>query len=219
MTDRFGGALGWAVASLKERGIYRTTKVALAVLADLDFDLRYSTDTLGRVAKEALGGGSSGYSATKARAFRELIGKLDLPRGVGFVDLGCGKGRVLMLAALEGFERVVGVEYSSFLCAIARSNVKIFVRKARVSALIDVIETDVVKFRFEPEQSIFFLYNPFGEEACERMLANLEFSLAACPRRVWLIYNAPVHEEPFTRRFGRGQAFEIGGSLFKVYHV
>jgi len=210
-------SMDWIWKSVRERGLGHTLKVITSVLADLDFDLRYSTDTIGRVAKEALPG-SSGYSATKARAFLELMRKLDLPRGVGFVDLGSGKGRVLMLAALAGFERIIGVEYSERLCEIARTNLRRFVHKTGVNAQIEVIQSDVINFRFSPEQSIFFLYNPFGKEALDLMLENLSDSLAECFRPVWLIYNTPVYEESFTRRFGRGQSFEIEGSLFKVYH-
>jgi cyclopropane fatty-acyl-phospholipid synthase-like methyltransferase len=86
-------------------------KVAFNVIADLEFDLRYGTDTMRRVEKDALPGSSS-YSATKARGFRTLMRKLDLPKASVFVDLGSGKGRVLLLAAQYGFEKVVGVEYS-----------------------------------------------------------------------------------------------------------
>ena len=41
------------------------------------------------------------------------------------MDLGCGKGRVLMLAVEYGFARVTGVDYSASLCEIARRNLDV----------------------------------------------------------------------------------------------
>jgi hypothetical protein len=101
---------------------------------------------------------------------------------------------------------------------IARQNVKTFARKTRMRAQIDVVESDVVSFRIEPEQSIFFLYNPFGKSAMAQVLGNLQVSLAQFPRNVWLIYNTPVYDESFSRLFSSCREFEIGGTEFKVYN-
>src|SRR5262249_16540884 len=48
------------------------------------------------------------------------------PRGLTFVDFGSGKGRALLCAAARPFKRIVGVEWSTDLCAIARRNVELF---------------------------------------------------------------------------------------------
>ena len=40
-----------------------------------------------------------------------------------FVDLGCGKGKPLMVAASYGFRRLVGVDISAECIAIARRNI------------------------------------------------------------------------------------------------
>ncbi len=39
-----------------------------------------------------------------------------------FIDVGCGKGRVLIVAAAYPFKRIRGVEYSPQLAAICRTN-------------------------------------------------------------------------------------------------
>ena len=108
--------LTWARRSLASRGLVRTSKVAGSALLDLSFDLRYGTETMRWVWVEDLGANSEhdvnavGYRATKARSLQKLISKLDLPRDRAFVDLGSGKGRVLLLAAQLGFQKVVGVD-------------------------------------------------------------------------------------------------------------
>jgi SAM-dependent methyltransferase len=150
---------------------------------------------------------------------QKLIHKLDLPRDCAFVDLGSGKGRVLLLAAQLGFQKVVGVEFSPRLCAIARRNVKIFTRKTRIIVHIDVIKSDVALFNIEPEQCIFYAYNPFDGVVMERLVANLRDSLKRFPRRVWLLYNTPVHATVIVKSdlFSSAEEFEIGGAEFKVY--
>src|SRR5713101_6823082 len=40
-----------------------------------------------------------------------------------FVDIGCGKGRILLSALALPFRRIVGVEFSPVLCRIAEKNV------------------------------------------------------------------------------------------------
>ena len=48
-----------------------------------------------------------------------------------FLDLGAGKGRMLLAASRYPFRRVIGVELSDRLAAIARSNVAAFRLRAR----------------------------------------------------------------------------------------
>ena len=60
------------------------------------------------------------HELMRLRPFRRLMRTLSLPPGSGFVDFGCGKGRVLLLAAGFGFARITGVEFAKELCDIAK---------------------------------------------------------------------------------------------------
>jgi SAM-dependent methyltransferase len=217
--------LRWAFRSVSKRGLARTGKVAGSAILDLSFDLRYGTETMRWVWVEDLGANSEhdvnavGYRATKARSLQKLISKLDLPRDRAFVDLGSGKGRVLLLAAQLGFQKVVGVEFSPKLCAIARQNVNTFTRRTRIAARIDVIESDVALFNITADRCIFYAYNPFDGVVMERLVGNLRDSLKRFPRRVWLLYNTPAHATVIEKSdlFCSAEEFEIGGAEFKVY--
>ena len=104
----------WALTSARERGVATTAKVAGTVLVDLFFDWRYRTDTMGWVERDALDTASANkahsasYSATKARPLSRLMRSLSLPRDGTFVDIGSGKGRVLLIASRLGFARWSG---------------------------------------------------------------------------------------------------------------
>ncbi|MCA9217507.1 MAG: hypothetical protein KDB27_30775 [Planctomycetales bacterium] len=54
------------------------------------------------------------YKATRARYFRKLMKRVHLPRDGVFVDVGCGKGRILLLAVEHGLNRVVGIEIFAY---------------------------------------------------------------------------------------------------------
>src|SRR6266478_3779231 len=161
--------LSWAFESVKKRGLVLTFKVAVSVVLDMGFDRRYGTDTMRWVEVKTLDfesehkGNAAPYIATKSSPLRRLLRKLNLPKGGVFVDLGSGKGRVLLIAAQSGFEKIVGVEFSRDLCDIARENVKTFARKTQITARIDVVESDVASYYIESDHSVFFMYNPFDK--------------------------------------------------------
>jgi SAM-dependent methyltransferase len=46
------------------------------------------------------------------------------PGEFSFVDIGCGKGRALILASQYHFRNLLGVEYSAHLCQAAEENVR-----------------------------------------------------------------------------------------------
>jgi SAM-dependent methyltransferase len=204
--------------------LVRTGKIAGSAALDLCFDLYYGTETMRWVWTEDLGANSEhdanavGYRATKARPLQKLIRKLDLPRDRAFVDLGSGKGRVLLLAAQLGFQHVVGVEFSPKLCAIARANVGIFTRQlTKITSYIEVTQADAALFNITPEHCIFYAFNPFDGVVMERLIANLRESLARHPRKIWFLYNTPLHAHVLEQLFSSAQDFEIGGTEFKVY--
>jgi SAM-dependent methyltransferase len=220
-------ALHWAVQSTMERGIVSTIKIASNVVMDLRFDWKYGTDTMRWVDQDALDTGSENqshsapYRATKVRPLLQLLNKLHLPRDSNFVDIGSGKGRVLLIASQYGFRKVVGIEFSGELCAIARRNVDVFFRKARPLSSIEVIETDATKYQFHAGDRVLFMYNPFDAFILAKVLDNIRRSLEENPRRIWLIYNTPIpvkHDVIKSAALFQYDAFyEIGGNRFRVY--
>jgi len=162
---------------------------------------------------------SEKYAATKARPLWTLLSSLDLPRNGGFVDLGAGKGRVLLIAALYGFRKIVGVEFSPRLCEYAQRNIQIFKGRSRVSVEIDVVQSDAATYPIQPDQDVFFMFNPFGEVVMTKVLANLRRSVEMAPRKIWLIYNTPTQHHLIAKTgIFRDQSYRnIGGTHFRIY--
>ncbi len=216
----------WAVSSVREKGWKRTFQIGFNVFADLAFDWKYGTDTMRWVDVNSLQVSSDNqarsapYQATKVRPFLGLLGQLPLPDGSVFVDLGSGKGRVLLLASQYPFKRIVGLEFSGHLCATARNNVKLFQRKARVLAPVEVIKTDVTRYSFQDDENVFYMYNPFDAQVLAQALIGVRKSIEQQPRKVWMIYNTPMQRDTIDQAglFVGHQLYEIGGTEFRVYH-
>jgi len=164
-------------------------------------DAEYGTDTLAWVTVRDLAADgpnipfASGYGPSPAYDSELILKQLPVHReGYAFVDLGCGKGLVLMLASQLGFRRIIGVEFARNVYEIAVANLDKFRRKADVQP-IEVILGDAAEFAFPPEPLVVYLYHPFGPEVILPVLENLRLSVSEHPRDCWVVYVNPVHHQ------------------------
>src|SRR5215813_5887764 len=94
------------------------------------WDRERGTDTAGLMSPVDVGPvqgsafASSGYQAIEADELRRMIESLglDYPR-ITFLDLGCGKGRAILVAAEYPFRAVIGVEFAVKLHEAAARNI------------------------------------------------------------------------------------------------
>ena len=77
---------------------------------------------------------SNDYSPTPRSTFFKLLRHLDVDYArFTFIDFGCGKGKVLLLAAELPFQRIIGIEFSPALARVAEENLKSYRGKRRCS--------------------------------------------------------------------------------------
>jgi hypothetical protein len=112
-----------------------------------------------------------------------------------FVDLGSGKGRVLMLACEWPFRRVVGVELSAALHGVARENLAIFRPPERQCFDVELVCQDAAAWIPPTENLFLYLFQPFPIDTFDAVLNNLRASLQAAPRQVILAYLNPLFRE------------------------
>ena len=197
------------VASLREVGplirelLFRTEE--RAERAD-GFDGRRGTDTSGMVMPWELKGQSEApadsnpYASLTSDRIRELLSTAAIVAGeTVLVDLGSGKGRVLLVTQELPFKRIVGVEWSSELHAIAQKNVAIAAAGRAPDDRFELLRMDAAAYAFPPDPLVVFLFNPFGAATMARVAANLERSLTEHPRRIFVIYANPLHADLFER--------------------
>jgi predicted RNA methylase len=134
------------------------------------------------------------YTPVPIHHFQHLIGRVPIsrPADYTFVDLGCGKGRTLILAAEHGFRQVIGVERDPRLAGIARRNTRSLCAD---TTPVSVVDGDVVDYEFPPVPAVVFLFNPFGADTLRAVVKNLERSLEQAPRPLFVAYFNAVHRD------------------------
>ena len=115
-----------------------------------------------------------------------------------FLDIGCGKGRALCMAAHYGFTKVTGLDFSRSLCEAATENLE--KTKLQIPELqYTVINNDAFYFEIPQDVDCIFLFNPFDEIIMSAVVNNIFSSLQNNPRKISIIYVNPLHKEFFLK--------------------
>ena len=112
------------------------------------------------------------------------------------VDFGCGKGRVLIVAAYYGFSKIIGIDFAKALCVEAEQNIQ-KIKASYPGVEFSVIYDDVINYKIAADENVFFFFNPFDEVVMLQVVKNILQSLKENPRHVTIVYINPVHKEIF----------------------
>lgn len=206
--------------SLDEYGLARTALRAVFNITrrvsheERHFDRNYGVSTDGRVWARQLGFDpeSSGYLPTPVRAFNRLIRSLPIDYAYwNFVDIGCGRGRALVLAATFPFKCVTGVELSESLAEGARENVEAFRKDPRcVASSMEVLQGDALTYVPFP-RTVVYMNSPFYG----RLMDGFAKHLASCPVEMYVVYWNHRCRRLFLRR-----EFEqvTRGTEYSIFH-
>lgn len=140
-----------------------------------------------------------GYEASARRWLRRGLRGRAIGPGDVLLDVGSGKGRVVLEAARRyPFGRVIGVEISEALNEIARANLALAGERLRCRE-VEVITADASEWEVPDEVNYVYLFNPFEGAAFEALLGNLLASLERRPRPLTLIYGYPKMKSAIER--------------------
>ncbi len=119
------------------------------------------------------------------------------PREVGsddvFLDFGSGKGPAVLQAARYPFRRVIGVEISPELHAIAQRNIERALPTLPCQN-IELVCVAAQEYEVPDDVTVVYFYNPFRGPVFADVVKNLVASLARRPRTARIIYLNPVEE-------------------------
>jgi SAM-dependent methyltransferase len=125
-----------------------------------------------------------------ARALQTLPQEL-LPEA-HFIDIGCGMGRGMLVAAAFPFKSVSGIDISIRLTQRARENIAIYNQNHTQAPPLHIIDGDACTLPCAGGNLVLFLYNPFGGEMMDALLQSLEERLEQDVTHAFLIYQNPV---------------------------
>lgn len=108
-----------------------------------------------------------------------------------YVDIGAGKGRMIILAAEKGYKKILGIEYVPSLAQTGIENCEIALK-----GMDDVTwaneAIDATTMKYPDTDLIVFLNNSFDRPMFDDWLNNLIKDLKANPRDMTLIYNHSI---------------------------
>lgn len=148
---------------------------------DIDFAKRYVDGAI-RYDDEIIH-----YETIRKRQFKKVYNRFvkvsGWKSGHNILDYGCGKGYMLYLLNRYGnFASITGLEILPELCSIARLNI------IKLDVKADIIEADAREYDKIDQIDIFFLFNPFPEDAMKKVVKRISCSLERNMRKIYLIY-------------------------------
>lgn len=108
-----------------------------------------------------------------------------------FVDIGSGKGRMLLLASEFPFRKIVGVEMREDLHAQALENVRRFRPPKAKCSQIECVLADATRYNLPPGKLVVYLFNPFSADVMSQVLRRLDEAVDQDPREIILVYVYP----------------------------
>lgn len=173
-------------------------------LRNRSFDRRHNVETAREVTLEELSIDSPNrqygvmYAGTDPKSFKKLFDNFEIDHEkFVFVDLGSGKGRVLLMAAEYPFQKITGVEFAAELNAIAQKNIRNYRNKKQKCMNLESVRADAAEFVPPAQPTIYYIFNPFLAEVLSKVVNNIEQSLADNPREIYFIYAYPTQKHIF----------------------
>lgn len=189
--------IGMFQRTAKKLGLYKTLKW---IAQDIKYDLIAKIDTtkiveLDKLKIEFDTKDCVEYCPTSTVQLNEIFQALSTKikhEKNGFLDYGCGKGRVLITAQQNGYKSIVGVEFSEELAKIAKNNAK----KLGLNN-IDIITNCATQYEIEQTINVIYMFNPFHGKTLKKVIENIKQYKLSSNKKIILIYVNPVLKNYF----------------------
>jgi hypothetical protein len=186
------------ISQIKGKLIWIADRVEAAVTGYL-FDRWFGVETRKTLDRSDLGveGGAGthawSYEPCSYPRFRRIMKRLPAAaKELTFVDIGSGKGRQLIAAAVYGFPRIIGIELSPILHAKAEQNIASFRRRSHSTSIIRLESMDATRMVLPGEACLLWAFNPFQEPGIREFLASLTAQIRSRAQPLYLAYIHPT---------------------------
>jgi SAM-dependent methyltransferase len=198
------------IERIKSSPAYRAARTAKGRLERLAFERGDFADTAEKVDLdefELSHPERTDYEPSAWGFARRALRRLDITEDDVFLDLGSGKGRVVWQAAQRPFARVIGVELSRELNAVARQNIE--KNGDRLACReVQLVTADASAYEIPDDVTVIYMFAPFSGKTFRAVTANIIASLDRTPRPLRLIYANPAMDEHL-QATGRFELVEV----------
>ena len=137
------------------------------------------------------------YMPSNYLLLEEIFSKLPAGSRKHFIDVGCGKGRAVCVAAHNGFSKVTGIDFSKTLCADTEQNLQ-QTKKIFPHLNFSVIVKDAATVEIPQDADCIFFFNPFDQFIMHAVAQNIQASYQKNPRTIFIIYLNPLYKKEFS---------------------
>lgn len=114
------------------------------------------------------------YLPTTYALFEELFTKYPFNYNDYFVDIGCGKGRALMMAALFGCRHIIGIEINDNIYRELMNNYLEWKKYQFMNGVeTTLINKSCLDVKIENEWNKFFMFKPFNNDVFREVILNI----------------------------------------------
>ena len=152
------------------------------------FDLFYNVETQFREGKTNKF--NNHYAPTYYSLIKESFSVIKNKNKLNFIDVGCGKGKVLLVASDFGFKKIIGIDLSKKLLHICKQNIYKYKQLKYKKKLIKLINIEATKYKITNE-NVFYFFDPFSGPVLNTFLKNILLSFKKNKRVIYIIFANP----------------------------
>ncbi len=134
------------------------------------------------------------YMPVSYDLLEELFYQIKFSGHTHFLDIGCGRGRALCVAANYGFKKITGIDFSKEFCAAAVKNL-IPTKNKFPDLQFKIINNDAFYFEIPEDANCIFMFNPFDDIIMRGVAENIMNSFELNPRTITIIYVNPMYKQ------------------------
>jgi len=144
------------------------------------YDAAHNVETAGEahladcgVPAEDIDRGNGLYRVTWGWLIRKSLRQLRIDHSrYTFIDYGAGKGKAMLMASDYPFKRIIGVEYSEKLHAIAAANCASYRSATQKCQALEPIRMDVLNYEPPSGPVVIFMCNPFDDATMQAVFGR-----------------------------------------------
>ena len=156
------------------------------------------------------------YEPYPYRKLNRLFKEYPFKEEDGFVDIGCGKGRVLVKASLFGCRNIYGVDLSKELLADADANMMACQRN-NPDMHYELLCMNAKNYTFSSDINKVFMHNPFTLKIGIKVLNALMISIQERPREVILFLSGSPSMNKYMENINEFKVIGRGENNLCVY--
>ena len=169
-----------------------------------------------------------------SQRLRKILARAEIKPGMWVLDLGCGRGELVLHSALLK-ANAVGLDFSSDAVKLARENLKHWTKKrGEINVLASILQADCARLPFKKEVFDLIILSDIIEHLTEEALLQTlcllqevlkpggKIILHTSPNRIFLDYGLKIYAFLglfFGRWIGWSPKTRLPAGLGKEYHV